>query len=394
MARLLKTRRKLPKATRKMVLECFYYSCALCMNPFTFPEIHHIQFVSLGGCNDPDNLLPLCASCHSTLHNLSQVFSESTVREIRRRAIESTKIKTLVLRRDLPKEELVRALTNADIRFMVSTSGWYTHFATLFEEALDYINGQTNLTGKYGRDVNKALLLSLIGEIFLYSNIEGNIPKGMYLLNKAYNQLRRSSDFLDTTCYIGTVMSKGYELARQRIKEKQILMDVGNLDMSDLDTRNLWLWRSMSHYVNVGKLDEAMELRKYFQFGSETNFGKQVESNALSIMAHMDIGYGHNIEDAIEKQKIGLKNAVDIFHKRGIYFRSFNLASLYLRKKDYAKAIGYLRLAGLLKDCGFIIKEWDAQRLYFKISNTIGTKEYSQLLHIEKIPNIGSISDA
>lgn len=46
------------------------YKCAnpRCLYPLTL-DIHHLYYVSKGGSNEPDNLLPLCPTCHTEHHN-------------------------------------------------------------------------------------------------------------------------------------------------------------------------------------------------------------------------------------------------------------------------------------------------------------------------------------
>lgn len=36
-------------------------------------EVHHVVFQSLGGSDEPDNLLPLCPSCHTLIHSTRRI---------------------------------------------------------------------------------------------------------------------------------------------------------------------------------------------------------------------------------------------------------------------------------------------------------------------------------
>lgn len=45
------------------------YSCQKCKCTKAKLHVHHIKFRSQGGTNTPDNLITLCESCHSKLHN-------------------------------------------------------------------------------------------------------------------------------------------------------------------------------------------------------------------------------------------------------------------------------------------------------------------------------------
>lgn len=62
-------RAKLPAAVRHQLLMEAGYKCGnpACRNVITL-EVHHIEYVSEGGGDDPSNLLVLCPYCHSMHH--------------------------------------------------------------------------------------------------------------------------------------------------------------------------------------------------------------------------------------------------------------------------------------------------------------------------------------
>lgn len=55
------------KATRKAVYRRDGWRCALCDSP-KYIQIHHVVKRSLGGSNDPMNLITLCSDCHALAH--------------------------------------------------------------------------------------------------------------------------------------------------------------------------------------------------------------------------------------------------------------------------------------------------------------------------------------
>jgi hypothetical protein len=63
------TRKPIPKATAIQVLTEAGYRCAVptCRQILAI-DIHHIVEVSEGGGNEPQNLLPLCPTCHALHH--------------------------------------------------------------------------------------------------------------------------------------------------------------------------------------------------------------------------------------------------------------------------------------------------------------------------------------
>jgi hypothetical protein len=65
----LPRRRHLPVDTKQLVLHEAGYKCAnpVCRHVLTL-EVHHLELVSEGGSNTPENLLPLCPNCHASHH--------------------------------------------------------------------------------------------------------------------------------------------------------------------------------------------------------------------------------------------------------------------------------------------------------------------------------------
>jgi len=53
----------IPKQLKQTVLKESEFKCSVC-GAKNFLELHHIQPISLGGENSPDNLIVLCPTCH------------------------------------------------------------------------------------------------------------------------------------------------------------------------------------------------------------------------------------------------------------------------------------------------------------------------------------------
>lgn len=70
-------RKSLPVDVRKLVLHEAGYRCAnpVCRHILTL-DIHHLEYVSQGGQDTPDNLVALCPNCHS-LHHHGTIPTES-----------------------------------------------------------------------------------------------------------------------------------------------------------------------------------------------------------------------------------------------------------------------------------------------------------------------------
>ena len=74
---MTKKRKPLSLETRKLVLHEAGYKCAnpTCRGILTL-DIHHLDYVSEGGADTPDNLLALCPYCHA-LHHQGHIPIES-----------------------------------------------------------------------------------------------------------------------------------------------------------------------------------------------------------------------------------------------------------------------------------------------------------------------------
>jgi len=70
-------RQNIPIHTKTQVLHEAGYMCAnpVCRTVLTL-DIHHMEYVSEGGSNSADNLLPLCPNCHA-LHHSGEIPRES-----------------------------------------------------------------------------------------------------------------------------------------------------------------------------------------------------------------------------------------------------------------------------------------------------------------------------
>lgn len=98
-ARNSKARReKVPFKIASKILAESHHRCCLCNANWIMPEIHHID--NNPSNNDPENLIPLCPNCHSTVHQKGakgRSFSKTELNQIRRKcfAVIPTKEKKL-----------------------------------------------------------------------------------------------------------------------------------------------------------------------------------------------------------------------------------------------------------------------------------------------------------
>jgi hypothetical protein len=74
---MAKKRKKIPVGTLQLVLHEAGHRCAVPARrwPLTL-DVHHMVYVSKGGGDTPENLLPLCRNCHG-MHHRGEIPTES-----------------------------------------------------------------------------------------------------------------------------------------------------------------------------------------------------------------------------------------------------------------------------------------------------------------------------
>ncbi|MHB1516067.1 MAG: HNH endonuclease [Acidiferrobacteraceae bacterium] len=160
-------RRRPPIDVRQLVLHEAGFRCAnpTCRTLLTI-EIHHLEPVSEGGPNTPDNLLPLCPNCHS-LHHEGHIPIES---------LKAWKLLLLSLNEGVDQRAVDILLTldqpNMNGALCVSGDG-ILQCAGLISSGLIVITVQvTHMAGAYGGSY--MIRLSPKGRIFIDGWKNGN----------------------------------------------------------------------------------------------------------------------------------------------------------------------------------------------------------------------------
>ena len=65
---LLGRETRLANRAQRRALRVLYRTCALCETPFDHCQVHHVDWYTLGGNTDIDDLLPLCSRHHHLVH--------------------------------------------------------------------------------------------------------------------------------------------------------------------------------------------------------------------------------------------------------------------------------------------------------------------------------------
>ena len=65
---LLGRETRLANRAQRRALRVLHRTCALCETPFDLCQVHHVDWYTLGGFTDIENLLPLCSRHHHLVH--------------------------------------------------------------------------------------------------------------------------------------------------------------------------------------------------------------------------------------------------------------------------------------------------------------------------------------
>ena len=65
---LLGRETRIANRAQRRALRVLYRTCALCDTPFDLCQIHHVNWFTLGGRTDINDLLPLCSKHHHLVH--------------------------------------------------------------------------------------------------------------------------------------------------------------------------------------------------------------------------------------------------------------------------------------------------------------------------------------
>lgn len=110
-----KNTRQYFEAHRKFYWSHFEHKCYNCESTTDALELHHIIPLSLGGTNNPTNMVPLCERCHGLIHGMPWKLghAEATKRGIEKARREGKQIggvegKKLTTKKSIKSKELIR----------------------------------------------------------------------------------------------------------------------------------------------------------------------------------------------------------------------------------------------------------------------------------------------
>ena len=141
--------KKVPIDVRRLVLHEAGYKCSnpACRYPLTL-DVHHLYYVSEGGSNLAENLLPLCPNCH-TEHHHGNIPTES---------LRAWKMLLLALNEAFDRRSIDLLLTIAGLGRIVGVSAdGLPHYAGLLASNLVYLVHDFQETTAGGQQLHHSL---------------------------------------------------------------------------------------------------------------------------------------------------------------------------------------------------------------------------------------------
>lgn len=130
-------REKLPLTTRMIVLTESGYRCAVptCRNILAL-DMHHIWEVSVGGSDDPSNLIALCPTCHALYHRGT----------IKQESVYVYKAMLVAITRAFDVEAIDKLLFLASCKadFLIVSGDGLLHFGRLIAAGLASVDQKAN----------------------------------------------------------------------------------------------------------------------------------------------------------------------------------------------------------------------------------------------------------
>jgi hypothetical protein len=332
-------RNHLRTETRREVMDLHSDRCAFCGCLLLSWEAHHVTFVSLGGSDDPENLMPLCAGCHRQYpHRLRHMFDSRTMHRIQERSIALRNLDRVALgQADDSMEVRVSTLVSPDMRALILASGQYERFHVLTEyllESLPHIHGTRRLLW--------ARLVGLGEELALHS---ARLPRRGPRVRSAYAELARGAGRGVADAELGILMSRVVGAAGDKRGEERYLLrarDAVSCDRPEGLTE--WTFRAMAFYNGIRGSEQVASLGESFRPATGPLPLRMGNSNIADEVGRMWYRLG-NHEEATRWQQRALRGAIEDCHRRGIYMRCIYLALGHLRRQDALSCLAALTLA-------------------------------------------------
>jgi len=331
-------RRKFSKVERTDILRRYGNSCVLCNKLFIVSDLHHIQFLSLGGPDATDNLVPLCPTCHRLFpHKFSNIITPGGLSEIASKKVSLAEIERSVINslNSNPHEGASLLLSNSTLA-LILCFGAYARYFSLAQYVIN------KLSIKRANDRVLAAKLELFrAEMGLYLNSESDI---FQRAKHSLSQLIKLTHF-DTSAIARGNLILGRLAGRtgRDSLELRYLSNAYPAGTDDAQDTLEWQFRMLAYFKKHRQVDAFASLLR--DVGELKHIEDEIiRSNIVSELGRVQLELG-NTRDAIDSFREVLRISLKQFHSRGIFLTSLFLAECELMVEEYVLAAKHLLIA-------------------------------------------------
>lgn len=336
-----RSRKSKSKEISAILHDLFRGHCFICGQFFT--QDHHLIPYSLSQNHDPQDMAPICGTCHDLLTNWPQLFTIPLQCEIRRNAI--SRIKSVcevesLLSRNL-KTEACSYFLESDLFEHLITVGWYKKAENLVRRLLQ--DQSLDL-------LRKERLILLFADVNFWQGRHGDAK---LILDKVETSLsgdiRNKALFLEikgkVTNYIADDPQLKHYLGEEITQEDSIDFYNASLELDRESPRKSRILSSRaSSQKSLENLDEAAEdCFTGIRESDETGDPRGKESN-LDRLASIYIDEGEP-EKALPLLMESMSLSVKTNHRRGFAYRLRHISRTLLGLGDHKNSLLAARLA-------------------------------------------------
>lgn len=357
------TRRKIPASRRRTMLRRSGYACSVCATPLAGFDIHHLQYVSLGGSDEEQNLAVLCPNCHRNFaHGLyASADGRHSLAEGAHRWLQLVAVTRQVL--DISRDPIRTAelLCSDEAKASVIAAGAYD----LLNATIDV--GLSRLSGRRDSAAAAARLNLITNRCAMSYYVKQNVQASAERLQAALKQAGKSDDLALVRNEARLALSRLHMTQRRHDDERRVL------DTFEQD--------AASSYQNNDFSFRLMSLERYSgsSFSELDRLPKPQESDAapaqmLLASVKGELGKAATQEDAavaVQQLTTAFQHSHRVVHRRGIVMTALRLADVHIRAGDADTALHWWTVASAGGRVG-VLPELGLQHVQMKMHLAFG----------------------
>lgn len=356
------SRLRLSRRDRTFVLRTSGFCCSICARPLGAADVHHVEFLSVGGPDTLDNLVALCPNCHRNMaHGLYR--SERGRMLIRHACDEWASVNADQRRDDLHNIDKAEKLLAPESRATILRAGAYSWLAATAKALA------SNLSEMDHAPEIQALWLELMSLVMGMSYYTGRDTAHVVRLQDALVRTDPSNEFALARNEVRLALSRLLRLYGQVQAERSTLDDFEEAGASAAQLDD-WDFRSTSHEFRAFGSTGAL-----MSFDPERDLRSSGDYRALATATmEADIGLATFQSD----HQAGLDWLINAFDhayatvaRRAMLTMALKLSQAWLHVGNGRVAAGWLLIANAVGPAG-VLTEFTIEDLAADLERNFG----------------------